>query len=69
MPKPEVTTVRSSEHDGLSKLDEFFRQVRHEAAHGRRQWVLQYQKSEAGTVLGLQLDPPPAEEKEAAKEE
>lgn len=59
MPQSETTiTVKSSEHDALSKLDTFFTQLRHEAAHGRRPWILQYTKHEAGTAFGLQLDAP-----------
>lgn len=66
MPQDTTVTVKSNEHDALSKLDTFFTQLRHEAAHGRRQWILQYTKHESGTAFGLQLDAPADE---AAKEE
>lgn len=61
MPQEQIT-VKSSEHDGLSKLDTFLSQFRHEAAHGNRAWTLRYTKSDVGSELIIELDPPPAKE-------
>ena len=57
------TFIKSTEDDGLSKLDALFTQLRHEAAHGRRPWELRYEKSELGSELSLHIEP--AEESKA----
>ena len=61
------TTIKSTEHDGLSKLDAFLANFRSEAAHSKRAWSLRYTKSDVGSELIIELDPPPAEP-EAKKE-